>query len=453
MTISESFGNVKEYFKSGETRSLEFRIDALKKLKASIIANESLLAKALNKDLGKSVTESYMTETGLVLEEISYTLRHLKKWMKVKRVKTPLAQFKAKSFTVDEPYGAVLIISPWNYPVQLALSPLVGAIAGGNTAIVKPSSYAPATSDAIEKVLSVFPDKYISVIKGGRTENKALLEKPFDYIFFTGSVSVGHVVMEAASRHLTPVTLELGGKSPVIVEKSADIPLAAKRIAFGKVLNSGQTCVAPDYLLIDKSVSEEFVREFKKALEEFFPSGDMTNFPHMVNEKHFDRVSGLIDGEEILIGGERDKSKLQIMPTLLRVHSLEAPVMKEEIFGPVLPMIEFENFEEVYDTISHFAKPLAFYLFTGNKRIEKEALSRVSFGGGCINDTIIHLATSYMPFGGVGGSGMGCYHGKKSYETFTHARSVVKKACWMDLPLRYHPYTRIKLNLIKKFVK
>lgn len=454
MTISQTFESVKTYYKSGVTRSLSFRLDALKKLKGGILRNQDLICSALKEDLGKVSMESYMTEIGMVLEEISYTQKHLKSWMKVHRVATPLAQFKSKSFQLDEPYGTVLIIAPWNYPIQLSLSPLVGAIAGGNTAIVKPSSYAKKTSVVIAKLLTeCFDPSFVAVIEGGRAENTELLEQKFDYIFFTGSVAVGKIVMEAASKHLTPVTLELGGKSPVVVEKSANIKLAARRIAFGKVLNSGQTCVAPDYLLIDETVKDEFIKEFKLSLAAFFPNGDYSNYPHIVNDKHFKRLSGLLQGEKILEGGTLIEKERKITPTLVEVKDLNCPLMKEEIFGPILPLITFKTIDEIYPIIDSYEKPLAFYLFTTDKTIETKVFSTCSFGGGCVNDTIIHLATSFMPFGGVGGSGMGHYHGVESYKTFTHSRSIVKKANWIDLPMRYHPYNEKKGKLVKLFLK
>ncbi len=352
MTISQTTQKVREYYKSGVTRSYSFRYHSLLKLKASIVKNKDLIYQALEKDLGKVQMESYMAELGLVLEEISYTLKHLKGWMKKHKVLTPLAHFAASSYRLDEPYGVVLIISPWNYPILLSLSPLVGAIAAGNAAVVKPSSYAKATSSVIKKVINdAFSEDYIAVIEGGRAENTALLDEKFDYIFFTGSVSVGHVVMEAASKHLTPVTLELGGKSPVVVEKSTDIKIAATRIAFGKILNSGQTCVAPDYLLIDEAVKPQFIKEYKKALERFMPEGELKNYPHIINEKHYSRLKGLLEGQDIIVGGKCDDETLRIMPALVDVNSLDNKLMKEEIFGPILPLLTYKNYDEIYSII------------------------------------------------------------------------------------------------------
>ena len=426
----------------------------LKKFRKAIIENDELISAALKADLNKQPFESYMCETGLLLEEINFHIKRLKKWSKTRRVKSGIGQLPGKSYVCPEPYGVVLIMAPWNYPVQLCLMPLVGAISAGNCAVVKPSAYAPATSAAIAKLIrETFDARYIAAVEGGRAENSALLAQRFDTIFFTGSVAVGKVVMEAAAKHLTPVTLELGGKSPVIVDKTADLKLAARRIAFGKVLNAGQTCVEPDYLLIDTSVKDAFVREYRAALQEFFPDGRMDEMPVIVSEKHFARVTKLLEGQNACIGGTFDEKTRFVAPTLLDGVSPDIPVMQEEIFGPILPMLTFDRLQEAIDFIRGREKPLALYLFTSDRAAERQVLSSCSFGGGCINDTIIHLATTHMPFGGVGHSGMGSYHGKKSFETFTHARSIVKKATWLDLPLRYHPYSEKKLRMVKKFMK
>lgn len=454
MTIQELVARQRDYFLTGATRPLAFRLEALEKLRRALREGEGLLLAALEADLNKKPMESYMCENGIVLEEIGFHLRHLARWMKPQRVPTPLAQFHAKSFRSPEPYGLSLILSPWNYPVQLCLCPLVGAISGGNCAVVKPSAYAPATSRALAQILGkTFPPDYIAVVEGGREANSALLEEKFDYIFFTGSVAVGKVVMEAASRHLTPVTLELGGKSPVIVDETANLPLAARRIAFGKVLNGGQTCVEPDYLLIQDTVKEAFGREFQKALDQFFPGGDYSNLPVIVNQKHYERLKGLLKGQKAAVGGGWDDGKRQIFPTLLEETDPDSPIMAEEIFGPILPVLSFTRLEEAIAFVRSRPKPLALYLFTSSKAAQDQVLDQCSFGGGCINDTIIHLATSHMPFGGVGQSGMGSYHGKQSFETFSHYRSIVKKSTWLDLPMRYHPYTKEKFASIRKFLK
>ncbi len=454
MDIKKIVENQRAYFATGATRDVAFRKEALSKIGDALRQKEGLLFDALRQDFNKQPMETYMTEIGMVLDELRYHRKHLDGWAREKRVRTPLAQFPAKSFIAPEPYGVALIMSPWNYPLQLCLSPLIGAISGGNCAVVKPSAYVPQTSHAIATMLQeAFDPQYIAVVEGGRAENSALLEEKFDYIFFTGSVAVGKAVMAAAAKNLTPVTLELGGKSPVIVDETANIKLAAKRIAFGKVLNGGQTCVAPDYLLIQENVREAFIAAYREALEGFFPDGDFSDLPVIVSEKHYQRVSSLLQGEKAAIGGDLNAQRRFVAPTLLIDVDPASPVMQEEIFGPILPVLTFREIGECVDFIGSRPKPLALYLFTACKETERKILDTCSFGGGCINDTIIHLATPYMSFGGVGDSGMGSYHGKKSFETFSHSRSVVKKATWLDLNLRYHPYSAKKLNLIRRFMK
>ncbi|MDF3001748.1 MAG: aldehyde dehydrogenase [Bacillota bacterium] len=454
MSIGSIVTQQREYFESGVTRPLSFRLEALRKLQTALKENEILINEALKSDLNKSPFETYMTEIGMVLDEIRFHLAHLPRWGKAKKVKTPLAQFHAKSYVVPEPYGVALIMSPWNYPLQLCLEPLVGAISGGNCVVVKPSAYAPATSDAIAKILgSIYPPEYIAVVEGGREQNNALLEEVFDYIFFTGSVEVGKTVMAAASKNLTPVTLELGGKSPVIVDETADIKLAAKRIAFGKILNAGQTCVEPDYLLIHHKVKDAFLTAYEKAIKDFFPDGDLSEMPVIINEKHFDRLTGLMRKERAVIGGNYDQCRRFIEPTVLTGITFESPVMQEEIFGPILPLIPFLELDECVRLIRSRPRPLALYLFTTSKAAEEKILNTCSFGGGCINDTIIHLANPHMGFGGVGYSGMGSYHGKLSFDTFTHYRSIVKKSNWIDMPVRYHPYSEQKFRMLRSLLK
>ena len=454
MEIQELAAQQRTYFNTGATRTAAFRRQALEHLRAALLEHEEELNVALLADLNKAPAESYFTETGMVLEELRFQLKHFEKWARPRRVTTPLAQFPSRGELLPEPYGCVLIMAPWNYPVQLCLIPLVGAIAAGNCAVVKPSAYAPASSAAIAKLLGeIFPPEFVAVVEGGRGENQALLEQKFDYIFFTGSPAVGREVMAAGAKNLTPVTLELGGKSPVIVDSTADIPLAARRIAFGKVLNAGQTCVAPDYLLLHRSVKDAFVREYRRALEEFFPGGDYEELPCIVNDKHFRRASCLLAEQRVLIGGETDATRRFIAPTLLDETDPAAPVMQEEIFAPILPMLCWQEREEVVRFVQSRPKPLALYLFTRDKEMERAIFDRCSFGGGCVNDTIVHLACSGLPFGGVGNSGMGSYHGKQSFDTFTHYRSVLKKANWLDLPMRYHPYSGEKLRWIKRFLK
>ena len=395
-----------------------------------------------------------MCETGMVLEEVRFHLKHLKGWMRERAVPTPLAQFHAKSFVVPEPYGVALIISPWNDPLQLALEPLVGAIAGGNCAVVKPSAYAVHTSRAVKKLLEeCFPQHYVSVVEGGRAENQALLEQSFDTIFFTGSVAVGRHVMEMASKNLTPVSLELGGKSPCIVDETADLKTAARRLAFGKYLNAGQTCVAPDYLFVHHSVQDAFMAHLVRSVEEFFPGGDFSTLPTIINDKHYQRLMGLLQGQKVVLGGKGNAASRRIQPTILADVSRQSPVMQEEIFGPILPVIPYQNLDTVIEYVSSQPKPLALYLFTTSPKNERRVLQELSFGGGCINDTIIHLATPHMGFGGVGQSGMGSYHGKYSFDTFTHYKSMVRKSNWIDLPLRYRPYTPLKDKIVRQFLK
>lgn len=442
------------YFQTGDTKDVEFRIRQLKKLYQWITVHEQEIMDALFMDLNKSNFEAYATEIGIVKEEIRYTLKHLRKWAAPKRVPTPITQFPSKSFIYPEPYGIVLIMSPWNYPFQLTIAPLVGAICAGNCAVVKPSAYSPHTTKVMADMLrELFQEKYIAVVEGGRQENQALLNEKFDYIFFTGSVNVGKYVMEKASAHLTPVSLELGGKSPCIVDETADLKLAAKRIVWGKFLNSGQTCVAPDYILVQNSVKDKLVRYMEKYIRKMFGKDPMQNpdYPKMINEKHFNRVLGLMERAHVVCGGGSDVDMLKIEPTVLDQVTWESPVMQEEIFGPLLPVLTFYDIEEAIQMVNARPRPLALYYFTKDKQREAMMLKQVSYGGGCINDTIVHLATSHMPFGGVGNSGMGGYHGKDSFDTFTHKKSIMKKSVLLDIPIRYAPFKN-KLNILKKLM-
>ena len=444
------------YFSTGATLPLSARKTALKRLQRAIRAHEADILAALRSDLNKSPAESYMCEVGLTLSELSFVEKRLARWMKDKSHLTPLAQFPARSFTVQEPYGVVLIMSPWNYPFLLTMEPLIGALAAGNCCAVKPSAYSPAASAVIRDILAeCFPPELVSVVEGGRAENQALLDQKFDYIFFTGGVEVGKEVMTRAARHLTPVTLELGGKSPCIVDSTARLDLAAKRLVFGKLLNCGQTCVAPDYLLIDRQVKDRFLALVKKWITAMYGQNALDNqgYVRMINQKHFDRVTGLIDPAKVVFGGKSDRSTLKIQPTILDNVYPEDPVMLEEIFGPVLPVLAFEDVQEALDFVNARPRPLALYLFSRDKKVQQLFLRRASFGGGCINDTIIHLATSRMGFGGVGNSGMGRYHGRDSFDTFSHGKSVVKKSSLIDLPVRYAPYTPVKDRLLRLFLR
>jgi len=454
MEISEIVKNQRTYFATGATRTEKFRLESLKKLQAAIRKNEDAIAAAMKKDLHKHPFESYMSETGIVLDEIRFHLKHVEEWMRVRPVQTPIAQFHSRSFVSPEPYGLTLIMSPWNYPVNLCLEPLVGAISAGNCAVVKPSAYAAATSRVISDMLSeTFPPEYIAVVEGGRQENTALLVEKFDYIFFTGSIAVGKTVMASAAKNLTPVTLELGGKSPAIVDRTADLRMAARRIAFGKIMNAGQTCVEPDYLLIEESVRDRFIEEFRRALDRFFPNGDFSDMATIISEKHYARKKEMLAGQNAVIGGGFDDTRRFIEPTVLVDVSPDALVMQEEIFAPILPVLTWTDLSEAVDFVRERPRPLALYLFTKSRDTEKRVLDSCSFGGGCINDTVIHLATPHMSFGGVGNSGMGSYHGKASFDTFTHYRSIVKKSTWMDLPMRYFPYSEKNFRLLKRFLR
>ena len=454
--IKDLVSRQRRYFLTGETLPVEARLEALKKLKKCIQEHEREFNEALKADLGKSAFESYMCETGLVLSELSYMIKNTPSYAREQTVPTPIAQFSSRSYRKPSPYGVVLIMSPWNYPFLLSIDPLIDAIAAGNTAIVKPSAYSPNTSRVIEKILSqCFDRSHVAVVTGGRAENTCLLNEHFDYIFFTGSQHVGREVMEKASRYLTPVTLELGGKSPCIVEKSANLKLAARRIVFGKYLNCGQTCVAPDYIYCDREIKDELIRQIKKQIRKQYSASplDNKNYGKIINEKHFSRILGLIDSQKVVHGGENNPDTLQIAPTVMDNVIFEDAVMQEEIFGPVLPVLTYDSLDEAIGKINSMAHPLALYIFTSDKSAAEKVTSRCSYGGGCVNDTIIHLATSEMGFGGFGESGMGAYHGKDGFDTFTHYKSIVNKKTWIDLPMRYQPYHKLNEKLLKKFLK
>lgn len=455
-SINRTVNIQREFFNSGGTLSIDNRKFLLKKLKRVIKRRRLDIVDALEKDLGKSEFESYMCEVGLTLSEISYMLKHLKKFTKDKKVKTPLAQFHSKSYIKACPYGVVLIMSPWNYPFLLSLEPLVDAVAAGNTVVLKPSNYSKNTSLIIKEILDeVFDRKYVSVVMGGREENSLLLEEKFDYIFFTGSKAVGTYVLEQASKNITPVTLELGGKSPCIIDKSADLKMAARRIVFGKYLNCGQTCVAPDYILCEKNVKDDFLKCLYGEIERQYGKKPLNNYNYgkIINRKHYDRLISLIDKNKVVYGGKAKEKELRIEPTVMDNVTYDDLVMKEEIFGPILPILTFENIDDVISDLSNKDKPLALYIFSKNKKVIDKITSRISYGGGCVNDVIIHLATSNMGFGGVGSSGMGSYHGKDGFDTFTHYKSIVDKKNWIDLPMRYQPYKELYRLLIKLFLR
>ena len=454
MDIAQIVAAQREYFNSGATLDVDGRLAALDSLRRGILDFEDKINQALKADLNKSPFETYMCETGMVLNELSHVRSHTRKWAKDRRVPTPLSQFPSRSFRHPEPYGVVLVMAPWNYPFMLALDPVIGAIAAGNCVVIKPSAYSPATSAVLAELIAhVFDPRYVTVIQGGREENQALLDQKFDYIFFTGGTTVAREVMAKAAAHLTPLSLELGGKSPCIVDKSANIKVAARRLAFGKYLNAGQTCVAPDYLFVHQDVKEALAKELEHCVRDFFGDDPLScpDYVKIINDKHYQRIQGLIAGEKALFGGTARDGK--IAPTLLDGITGDSPVMQEEIFGPILPMMTFQDIYQVIQFISARPKPLALYLFTTDKWVERQVLRRLSYGGGCINDTIVHLATPHMPFGGVGNSGMGSYHGKFSFDTFTHYKIILKKSNWLDLPMRYQPYTKGNFKLLRFFLK
>ena len=454
--ISAIVEKQRAYFQTGATLPVDARVTALKKLKKAIIENESAIKEALHGDLGKSGMEGYMCETGLVLDEISYFLKHIHSFTQEVKVKTPIAQFPSRSYRKPMPYGVVLIMSPWNYPLLLTLDPVVEALAAGNTVVVKPSAYSPATSNVIQRLLeNIFPKEYVAVVTGGREENNFLLEQKFDYIFFTGSKGVGQLVLEKAAKHITPVTLELGGKSPCIVDSSADLKLAARRIVFGKYLNCGQTCVAPDYILCDRAVKDQFLEYVKAEMKVQYGKEYWSNpnYGKIVSRKHFARITGLIDPKKVVVGGRSDIDNLKIEPTVMDNVTWEDKVMQEEIFGPIMPILTFDSVNEVIEVVNSHEKPLALYVFADDKAFIENVTSRCTFGGGCVNDVVIHLATSHMGFGGVGESGMGSYHGKTGFDTFTHYKSIVDKKTWLDLPMRYQPYNKMKERMIRTFLK
>lgn len=455
--IAQLLEKQRTFYKSGVTIPVEYRIKQLKKLYATIKKYETEVNDALKSDLGKSYYEGFMCESGLVLSELSYMIRHTKRFARRKTVYTPLAQFASHSFKQPVPYGNTLIMSPWNYPFLLTIDPLVDAIAAGNTAIVKPSAYSPATSKMIENIIcECFAPEYVAVVTGGRAENQALLDQRFDFVFFTGSQAVGKEVLRHTAEHLTPVVLELGGKSPCIVDASANIRLAARRIVFGKYLNCGQTCVAPDYILCEASVKDAFVEEVKKQIQKQYGEHPLENrdYGKIINEKHFHRLCGLMDSKKVVIGGEINPDTCQIAPTVMDTVTDADAIMGEEIFGPIMPILTFSDFDTMVDSLKDKNKPLALYIFSSNKKHIRRVTTELSYGGGCINDVVIHLATSEMGFGGVGESGMGAYHGKTGFDAFSHFKSIVDKKTWLDLPMRYQPYkSKVYEALLHIFLK
>ncbi|MWW23680.1 aldehyde dehydrogenase family protein [Algibacter wandonensis] len=453
--IPEIIVKQKEYFKSGKTKSVAFRISILKALKEELEANEQAVFNALKLDFKKSEFETYLSEYSMVMSQLNLVIKNLKKWAKPQRVSSSLLLFPAHSFIYKEPYGSVLIISPWNYPFILALEPLILAIAAGNTVVLKPSELTENTSRLISNLVkNVFPEGLATSIVGGVDVATALLNQRWDYIFFTGSVSVGKIIAQAAAKHLTPVTLELGGKSPCIIDDTVDLKLTAKRVVWGKFLNAGQTCIAPDYILVKKQIKADFtkalIEEIKQAYGNDIKASE--DFPRIINEKNTQRLANMLNQETISFGGEIDKTTCYIAPTLLDNPDLDSPVMQEEIFGPILPILTFETEQDIESVISQYEKPLAFYVFSNNKAFSKGLIERFSFGGGVINDTLMHFGNDKLPFGGVGFSGMGNYHGKFGFDTFSHHKAIVNRKNWIDPPVRYAPYQG-KLKWLKLFFK
>lgn len=456
MKIQEDIKKMQVYFDTHETKQIKFRRKKLKALKKAIKAHEIDLIDALNSDLGKGKVEAYATEIGIVLKELSTYIKEIKNWSRTKSINTPMMQFPGKSYLMYEPYGKVLIIGPFNYPFQLVMSPLIGAIAAGNCVVIKPSEHTPQTSMVIEQIIKeVFEPEHVTVYQGEKEVTSALLDERFDYIFFTGSSKVGQIVYEKASKHLTPVTLELGGKSPTIVDDTANIKVAAERIAFGKFMNAGQTCIAPDYVLVDNKIKDKFIKALKATLKEFYGDKplDSEDYGNVINDQHFNRLTAMIDEayDRVLIGGDSQADALHIDPTVIdaRLNDLS---MKEEIFGPILPIIGYNDKEDIFPIIKGFEKPLALYIFSDDHDFVRDVFNRVSFGGGCVNDTIMHVANPYLPFGGVGHSGIGHYHGKYTFELFSHQKAYMTKSTKLESGIMFPPY-KGKFRYIKQIFK
>lgn len=443
------------YFTSQATKPVSYRKQLLKNLKQEILTNENAICNALHQDFKKSVFEAYLTEISIVLSELKLAINNLNSWTKPKRVKPSLLNFPSSDYIYSEPYGSVLIIAPWNYPFQLAVSPLIGAIAAGNTVILKPSELTPNTSQLLKNIINkVFKEEHVTVIQGGRDVATCLLQKKWDYIFFTGSVSVGKIVAKAAAKHLTPVTLELGGKTPCIIDHTVNLKLAAKRIVWGKYLNGGQTCIAPDHVIVHNSIKSTFYKAIEAELQNAYSQNPKTSddYPRIINEKNFNRLKSMLDKQTIIIGGETNKEQLYIAPTVIDEPALNSKLMEDEIFGPILPVLSYTSVEDIKNIIMTYAKPLSLYVFSKNKQFVNHILQTFSFGGGVVNDVVVHFANHKLPFGGVGNSGIGAYHGKLSFDTFSHKKSIVKRGTWLDIPFRYAPY-KGKLRLIKKVFK
>lgn len=444
----------RQYYNTGKTRDISFRLEKLKRLKSVVLENEEKILLALKKDLNKSNFEGFMTEVGMFYSELDFAIKNIRKWGKTKRVKSSMVNFPSVSKIIPQPYGVTLIMSPWNYPFQLALIPLVWSVAAGNCVILKTSEYSVSTSGIVKEIIEkIFSKEYVAVVQGGQEESEKLLLERFDYIFFTGSTNVGKIVMKSASEYLTPTTLELGGKSPCIILKDADIDLTAKRLTWGKLINAGQTCVAPDYVLVHEDRKDELIEKIKYYIIKYFGYNPCNNeqFPKIINERHFNRIVSLIDIDKVVYGGDYNNEKLKIEPTIVNDVTWDDNIMKEEIFGPIFPILTYKDLDEVVQEIIQRPNPLALYIFTKDKKLENKILEMIPAGGCCINDTITHIATNYLPFGGVGESGMGSYHGKAGFDTFTHYKSVLKKLK-LDIPIRYAPYNDKLIKILKKIM-
>ena len=454
-TLKSIINNQIDYFNSRKTLNINFRIQLLKSLKKEIELNEKEIENALNIDLGKSNGESYLTEIWFVYSEIKIALKNIKKWVKRKPIRSSLLNFPSSDFIVPEPYGNTLHISPWNYPFQLSIAPLVGAIAAGNTVLLKPSEYSINTSIILEKILAkVFDDGFVKVVQGGPEVASKLLEFKWNYIFFTGSITVGKIVAQQAAKHLTPVTLELGGKNPCVIDETASIKVTAKRIVWGKFTNCGQTCIAPDFLIVNRKIKEKLIKEIINQLSLAYSNKPIESIEYgrIISEKHMNYLSSLLEDQKILYGGHFDIEKKYFEPTIIEINNFDSKLMKEEIFGPILPIVEYDNFNEVDEIIKRYTHPLAMYIFTKNIAFGKKFLESYPFGGGAINDTVVHIANDRLPFGGVGSSGMGKYHGKSTFETFSHYKPYISRPLWIDPPLRYPPFKN-KINFMKKILK
>ena len=454
-TLKLIINNQIDYFNSRKTLNVNFRIQLLKNLKKEIELNEKEIENALNKDLGKSNGESYLTEIWFVYSEIKIALKNIKKWVKRKPIRSSLLNFPSSDFIVPEPYGNTLHISPWNYPFQLSIAPLVGAVAAGNTVLLKPSEYSINTSIILEKILAkVFDDGFVKVVQGGPEVASKLLEFKWNYIFFTGSITVGKIVAQQAAKHLTPVTLELGGKNPCVIDETASIKVTAKRIVWGKFTNCGQTCIAPDFLIVNRKIKEKLIKEIINQLSLAYSNKPIESIEYgrIISEKHMNYLSSLLEDQKILYGGHFDIEKKYFEPTIIEINNFDSKLMKEEIFGPILPIVEYDNFNEVDEIIKRYTHPLAMYIFTKDIAFGKKFLESYPFGGGAINDTVVHIANDRLPFGGVGSSGMGKYHGKSTFETFSHYKPYISRPLWIDPPLRYPPF-KSKINFMKKILK